>query len=27
MMNGFDDIDYLQSMKEEIKEFAGKSMY
>jgi 3-isopropylmalate/(R)-2-methylmalate dehydratase small subunit len=27
MMNGFDDIDYLQSMKGEIKEFAGKSMY
>jgi 3-isopropylmalate/(R)-2-methylmalate dehydratase small subunit len=27
MMNGFDDIDYLQSMKEEIKEFAEKSMY
>ena len=27
MMNGFDDIDYLQSMKEEIKEFAAKSLY
>jgi 3-isopropylmalate/(R)-2-methylmalate dehydratase small subunit len=27
MMNGFDDIDYLQSMKGEIKEFAAKSMY
>jgi 3-isopropylmalate/(R)-2-methylmalate dehydratase small subunit len=27
MMNGFDDIDYLQSMKEKIKEFAEKSMY
>lgn len=24
MLNGFDDIDYLQSMKEEIVEFAGK---
>ena len=27
MINGFDDIDYLQAMKEEIKEFAGKSLY
>jgi 3-isopropylmalate/(R)-2-methylmalate dehydratase small subunit len=27
MMNGFDDIDYLQSMKGEIKEFAEKSIY
>ena len=27
MMNGFDDIDYLQSMKEEIKEFTAKSLY
>lgn len=27
MMNGFDDIDYLQNMKEEIKAFAEKSMY
>jgi 3-isopropylmalate/(R)-2-methylmalate dehydratase small subunit len=27
MLNGFDDIDYLQSMKEEIKEFAEKSLY
>ena len=27
MMNGFDDIDYLQSMKEEIKQFADKSLY
>jgi 3-isopropylmalate/(R)-2-methylmalate dehydratase small subunit len=27
MMNGFDDIDYLQSMKQEIKEFAAKSIY
>jgi len=27
MMNGFDDIDYLQSMKEEIKGFAEKSIY
>lgn len=25
--NGFDDIDYLQSMKEEIKTFAAKSLY
>ncbi|SEW51201.1 3-isopropylmalate dehydratase small subunit [Chitinophaga arvensicola] len=27
MMNGFDDIDYLQAMKDEIKVFADKSMY
>jgi 3-isopropylmalate/(R)-2-methylmalate dehydratase small subunit len=27
MMNGFDDIDYLQAMKEEIKEFTAKSLY
>ena len=27
MMNGFDDIDYLQSMKEEIKKFTEKSIY
>ena len=27
MMNGFDDIDYLQSMKQEIKQFADKSLY
>lgn len=27
LMNGFDDIDYLQAMKEEIKEFAAKSIY
>lgn len=27
MLNGFDDIDYLQSMKEEIKTFAEKSLY
>jgi 3-isopropylmalate/(R)-2-methylmalate dehydratase small subunit len=27
MMNGFDDIDYLQSMKGEIAEFAEKSLY
>ena len=27
LMNGFDDIDYLQAMREEIREFAGKSMY
>jgi 3-isopropylmalate/(R)-2-methylmalate dehydratase small subunit len=27
MINGFDDIDYLQSMKEEIKDFASKSLY
>jgi 3-isopropylmalate/(R)-2-methylmalate dehydratase small subunit len=26
-MNGFDDIDYLQSMKEEIKAFTAKSIY
>ena len=27
MINGFDDIDYLQAMKEEIKSFAEKSIY
>ncbi|HEY8397710.1 MAG TPA: 3-isopropylmalate dehydratase small subunit [Flavihumibacter sp.] len=27
LMNGFDDIDYLQSIKEEIKAFAAKSLY
>lgn len=27
MMNGFDDIDYLQDMKAEISSFAQKSMY
>lgn len=27
MMNGFDDIDYLQAMKEEIKTYAGESLY
>jgi 3-isopropylmalate/(R)-2-methylmalate dehydratase small subunit len=27
MMNGFDDIDYLQNMKTEIGSFAAKSMY
>lgn len=27
MLNGFDDIDYLQSMKEEIAAFAEKSLY
>ncbi len=27
LMNGFDDIDYLQSLKEEIKRFAEKSLY
>ncbi|MEE6186585.1 3-isopropylmalate dehydratase small subunit 1 [Mycovorax composti] len=27
LMNGFDDIDYLQSMKSEIMAFAEKSMY
>jgi 3-isopropylmalate/(R)-2-methylmalate dehydratase small subunit len=27
MTNGYDDIDYLQSMKEEIRGFAGKSIY
>ncbi|NLR57842.1 3-isopropylmalate dehydratase small subunit [Chitinophaga polysaccharea] len=27
MMNGFDDIDYLQAMKEDIKVFAEKSLY
>lgn len=27
LTNGFDDIDYLQAMKSEIKEFAAKSLY
>ncbi|MBC9914937.1 3-isopropylmalate dehydratase small subunit [Chitinophaga varians] len=27
MTNGYDDIDYLQAMKEDIKTFAAKSMY
>jgi 3-isopropylmalate/(R)-2-methylmalate dehydratase small subunit len=27
MMNGFDDIDYLQAMKDEIKTFASASIY
>jgi 3-isopropylmalate/(R)-2-methylmalate dehydratase small subunit len=27
MLNGFDDIDYLQAMKEDIGEFASKSIY
>ncbi len=27
MINGYDDIDYLQAMKEEIREFAEKSLY
>jgi 3-isopropylmalate/(R)-2-methylmalate dehydratase small subunit len=27
LMNGYDDIDYLQSLKEEIKGFAEKSLY
>jgi 3-isopropylmalate/(R)-2-methylmalate dehydratase small subunit len=27
MMNGFDDIDYLQSLKTEISEYAEKSIY
>lgn len=27
LMNGFDDIDYLQAMKEDIVSFAGKSRY
>lgn len=27
MLNGFDDIDYLQSAKEDIKAFAAKSLY
>ncbi|MBU7578347.1 MAG: 3-isopropylmalate dehydratase small subunit, partial [Flavihumibacter sp.] len=27
LMNGFDDIDYLQAMKEEIKAFAANSPY
>ena len=27
LMNGYDDIDYLQAMKEEIRSYAGKSLY
>lgn len=27
LMNGFDDIDYLQAMKEDVKVFAEKSLY
>lgn len=27
LTNGYDDIDYLQAMKEEIKQFADKSIY
>ena len=27
LMNGFDDIDYLQAMKEDIQSFAEKSSY
>ena len=27
LMNGFDDIDYLQNMKENIRSFAEKSLY
>lgn len=27
LMNGYDDIDYLQAMKDEIRTFAGKSIY
>jgi len=27
LMNGFDDIDYLQAMKEDIRAFAEKSLY
>ena len=27
LLNGFDDIDYLQSMKEEVKAFAAASLY
>ncbi len=27
LMNGFDDIDYLQAMKEEVNSFAEKSLY
>jgi 3-isopropylmalate/(R)-2-methylmalate dehydratase small subunit len=27
LMNGFDDIDYLQAMKEDVKAFAEKSLY
>jgi len=26
-MNGYDDIDYLQAINEEIKSFAAKSLY
>jgi 3-isopropylmalate/(R)-2-methylmalate dehydratase small subunit len=27
LMNGYDDIDYLQSMKDDIRSFAAKSLY
>ena len=27
LLNGFDDIDYLQAMKEDIDDFAAKSIY
>jgi len=27
LLNGFDDIDYLQAMKEEVTSFASKSLY
>ena len=27
MLNGYDDIDYLQSLKTDIQSFAGKSLY
>ena len=27
MINGYDDIDYLQAMKEDIQSFATKSLY
>jgi 3-isopropylmalate/(R)-2-methylmalate dehydratase small subunit len=27
LINGFDDIDYLQAMKEEVKQFAASSLY
>jgi 3-isopropylmalate/(R)-2-methylmalate dehydratase small subunit len=27
LMNGYDDIDYLQAMKEDIRQFAEKSLY
>jgi 3-isopropylmalate/(R)-2-methylmalate dehydratase small subunit len=27
LMNGYDDIDYLQAMKEDIRAYAGKSIY